>query len=52
MGLNALVISVSAALGPTVAAAILSHWSWEWLFAINVPIGVLAIAIAFRVAAR
>ncbi|MGZ3402855.1 MAG: MFS transporter, partial [Phenylobacterium sp.] len=48
IGLNALVISVSAALGPTVAAAILSHWSWEWLFAINVPIGVLAIAIAFR----
>src|SRR6185312_15521173 len=45
MGLNALVISVSAAIGPTVAAAILSHWSWEWLFAINVPIGVLAIAI-------
>ena len=45
MGLNALVISVSAALGPTVAAAILSRWSWEWLFAINVPIGVLAIAI-------
>jgi DHA2 family multidrug resistance protein-like MFS transporter len=47
MGLNALVISVSAALGPTVAAAILSRWSWEWLFAINVPIGVLAIAIGF-----
>ncbi len=45
MGLNALVISVSAALGPTVAAAILSRWSWEWLFAINVPIGILAIAI-------
>ncbi|MGH7034987.1 MAG: MFS transporter, partial [Stellaceae bacterium] len=39
IGLNALVISVSAAIGPTVAAAILSRWSWEWLFAINVPIG-------------
>jgi DHA2 family multidrug resistance protein-like MFS transporter len=48
MGLNALVISVSAAIGPTVAAAILAKASWEWLFAINVPIGVLAIAIAFR----
>jgi DHA2 family multidrug resistance protein-like MFS transporter len=31
-----------------VAAAILAKASWEWLFAINVPIGVLAIAIAFR----
>jgi DHA2 family multidrug resistance protein-like MFS transporter len=48
IGLNALVISVSAAIGPTVAAAILAKASWEWLFAINVPIGVLAIAIAFR----
>jgi len=48
MGLNALVISVSAAIGPTVAAAILSRWSWAWLFAINVPLGVLAIAIALR----
>ena len=48
IGLNALVISVSAAIGPTVAAAILSHWSWEWLFAINVPLGVLAIAMALR----
>jgi DHA2 family multidrug resistance protein-like MFS transporter len=48
IGLNALVISVSAAIGPTVAAAILSHWSWEWLFAINLPLGLVAIAIAFR----
>ncbi|MBS0331571.1 MAG: MFS transporter, partial [Proteobacteria bacterium] len=46
IGLNALVISVSAAIGPTVAAAILARGSWEWLFAINVPIGILAIAIA------
>jgi len=48
MGLNALVISVSAAIGPTVAAAILAKASWEWLFAINVPIGVVAIAIGLR----
>jgi DHA2 family multidrug resistance protein-like MFS transporter len=48
IGLNAVVISISAALGPTVAAAILSRWSWEWLFAINVPLGLLAIAIALR----
>jgi MFS transporter, DHA2 family, multidrug resistance protein len=48
MGLNALVISVSAAIGPTVAAAILSKWSWEWLFAINVPVGLVAIVVAFR----
>jgi DHA2 family multidrug resistance protein-like MFS transporter len=48
IGLNAVVISISAAIGPTVAAAILAQGSWEWLFAINVPIGLVAIAIAMR----
>jgi len=52
IGLNALVISVSAAIGPTVAAAILSVASWEWLFAINVPLGGLAIAMAARALPR
>jgi len=52
MGLNALVISVSAAIGPTVAAAILARATWEWLFAINVPIGVAAIAIGLRALPR
>ena len=46
MGLNAMMVAISAALGPTVAAAILSVASWPWLFAINVPIGVAALATA------
>lgn len=48
IGLNALVISVAAAVGPTVAATILARATWEWLFAINVPIGLLTILIASR----
>jgi MFS transporter, DHA2 family, multidrug resistance protein len=44
IGINAVVVSISAALGPTVASAILSVTSWEWLFAINVPLGILALA--------
>jgi MFS transporter, DHA2 family, multidrug resistance protein len=47
IGINALVVSVSAAVGPTVAAAILSVASWQWLFAINVPIGILALLSAW-----
>lgn len=43
IGYNALVVAVSAALGPTVAAAILSVASWQWLFAINVPLGLIAL---------
>ncbi|SEG02611.1 MFS transporter [Parabacteroides chinchillae] len=48
MGLNALVISVSAAAGPTIAAGILSVANWPWLFAINIPIGVTALLISYR----
>ena len=49
IGLNALIVATSAALGPTIAAAILSVADWHWLFAINVPLGVIALAIALRV---
>lgn len=46
-GLTALVVAVSFALGPTVAAAILEVApSWVWLFAINVPFGLAALALA------
>jgi DHA2 family multidrug resistance protein-like MFS transporter len=46
VGINALVVAVSAAIGPTVAAAILAVGPWQWLFAVNVPIGIVALAAA------
>jgi DHA2 family multidrug resistance protein-like MFS transporter len=48
MGINALVAAASSAAGPTVASAILSVTTWPWLFAINVPIGIVAFLIALR----
>jgi MFS transporter, DHA2 family, multidrug resistance protein len=48
VGLNALVLSIAAALGPTIASAILAVGPWEWLFAVNVPIGIVNILIASR----
>lgn len=48
IGLNAVVVSLSAALGPSIAAGILSFGSWPWLFAVNVPIGVVTILIGWR----
>ena len=48
MGLNALVVSVSAAAGPTVAAGILSIADWPWLFAVNIPIGIAALILSWR----
>ncbi|TDF66891.1 MFS transporter [Cupriavidus sp. L7L] len=46
VGLNALVVGVSFAVGPTVASVILSFGTWPWLFAVNLPIGLLALGIA------
>ena len=48
IGLNAMVISVSAAVGPSVASAILALGPWPWLFAVNIPIGLGALALASR----
>lgn len=48
MGINSFVVAVSSAAGPTIAAAILSVASWQWLFLINVPLGVLSLVLALR----
>ena len=48
MGYNALVLSFSAAVGPTIASLILSIARWPWLFAVNVPVGLAALAIGHR----
>src|SRR5690606_27930344 len=39
----ALVVGISAAAGPSIAAAILSIASWHWLFLVNVPLGLLVL---------
>lgn len=43
IGINAFVIATSSAVGPTVAAAILSFASWHWLFGLSLPLGIAAI---------
>ncbi len=45
LGLNALVVATSAAAGPTVGGFILAVLPWPWLFAINVPFGIVSVAL-------
>ena len=45
VGLNALVVGVAFAVGPSVASLVLSVAAWPWLFAINVPLGLLCLAV-------
>ncbi len=46
IGVNALVVAVSAAVGPTLAAGILAIGTWPYLFVINIPLGIAAQALA------
>ena len=48
MAINAMVISVSAASGPTLAGLILSFASWNWLFLINLPLGLIALLLGWK----
>lgn len=46
IGWNALVVALSSAAGPTVGAAILTGLGWPWLFAVNLPLGVVVLVAA------
>jgi DHA2 family multidrug resistance protein-like MFS transporter len=46
VGTNALAVAVAAAIGPTVGSAVLAVADWRWLFAINIPIGLVVASVA------
>ncbi|WP_354401775.1 MFS transporter [Variovorax sp. OAS795] len=48
MAINSMVVATSSVAGPSVAAAILSVASWPWLFAINVPLGLLVFVLGMK----
>ena len=47
VGLNALVVGVGFAAGPSIASQVLAVASWPRLFAINLPLGVIALVLAW-----
>jgi DHA2 family multidrug resistance protein-like MFS transporter len=47
-GHNALVVAAAFTLGPTIASGILAVGPWTWLFAINIPFGVVAMLIGLK----
>jgi DHA2 family multidrug resistance protein-like MFS transporter len=47
-GHNALVVATAFTLGPTIASGILALGPWPWLFAINLPFGLVAILIGIK----
>jgi DHA2 family multidrug resistance protein-like MFS transporter len=47
-GHNALVVATAFTLGPTIASGILAFGPWPWLFAVNLPFGVIALLIGIK----
>jgi MFS transporter, DHA2 family, multidrug resistance protein len=51
-GHNALVVATAFTFGPSIASAILALGPWPWLFAINIPFGLTALAIGLKTLPR
>jgi MFS transporter, DHA2 family, multidrug resistance protein len=47
-GHNAMVVATAFTLGPTIASAILAIGPWPWLFAVNLPFGILALIVGLK----
>jgi MFS transporter, DHA2 family, multidrug resistance protein len=47
-GHNALVVATAFTFGPTIASGILALGPWPWLFAINIPFGLIALWIGIN----
>jgi MFS transporter, DHA2 family, multidrug resistance protein len=51
-GYNAMVVGTAFTFGPTIASGILAFGPWPWLFAVNIPFGLVAMAIGMRTLPR
>src|SRR5262249_59901600 len=47
-GHNAMVVATAFTFGPSIASAILALGPWPWLFAINLPLGIIALVIGVK----
>jgi MFS transporter, DHA2 family, multidrug resistance protein len=43
MALFGMAVMIGPAVGPTLGGYIVDHWSWPWIFYINLPVGALAV---------
>ncbi|NRW20857.1 MFS transporter [Clostridium beijerinckii] len=48
LGLNGTFVALGSMIGPPVGGIIVSILSWQYIFLINVPIGILALALAMK----
>jgi EmrB/QacA subfamily drug resistance transporter len=47
MGIWGAMVALGAVVGPIMGGLIVTHYAWEWVFLINIPVGVLALIATF-----
>src|SRR3982750_818905 len=48
MGLLGTMSAIGTALGPTLGGLLISAWGWRFIFLVKLPLGILALGLAYR----
>ena len=48
IGLNSMVVALGLVIGPVFTGAVLSVTTWQWLFIVNIPFGIVTLILAKR----
>ncbi len=48
LGISGSIISVGIVIGPTLGGIIIQTFSWPWIFLVNLPIGIIGMAMGLR----
>ncbi|MFC2054078.1 DHA2 family efflux MFS transporter permease subunit [Chloroflexota bacterium] len=48
LGISGSIVSIGIVLGPTLGGLIIDAWSWNWIFFVNIPVGIIGILMVLR----
>src|SRR5712692_10304801 len=49
LGMNAVIVALGVSVGPTLSGIITEHFTWRWIFYVNVPIGIIGVIATLRI---
>jgi len=49
LGMNAVIVALGVSVGPTLGGLITEHFTWRWIFYVNIPFGIIGVIATLRV---